>query len=144
MKNTLFVVAVTAATALACVAAPAPAQGTTHPTPHIVTVKLIERGGSAPYVFEPASVAVERGDTLRFIQGADTPHNVHFTSEPKGAKLGNAISGPYLVAKGQTYDLVIDGRFPDGNYSFVCEPHEMIGMRGAMTVVSGTTTTASK
>jgi plastocyanin len=110
----------------------------------VVVVRLVERGGSVPYAFEPANVDVERGDTLRFVQSADTPHNVRFTKEPPGAKLGSATTGPYLVAKGQTYDLVIDARFTAGSYTFVCDPHEMIGMRGSMTVVNTPTAANGK
>ena len=51
-----------------------------------------------------------------------------------GAKLGAAATGPYLTAKGQTYDLVIDARFTEGRYEFVCEPHEAIGMKGTLVV----------
>ena len=31
---------------------------------HMVVVKLVDRGGSTPYAFEPARVAVQPGDTL--------------------------------------------------------------------------------
>ena len=130
------VAAVMVATLVASAAAAG--QSAAPAAPHVVVVKLVERGGSIPYAFEPANVQVERGDTLRFVQEADVPHNVRFTKEPSGAKLGRATTGPYLISKGQTYDLVIDARFTDGNYTYVCDPHEMIGMHGAMTVVSGT------
>lgn len=112
--------------------------------PHVIIVKLVERGGSVPYAFEPATIAAARGDTIRFLQTADAPHNVRFTKEPSGAKLGSATTGPYLVAKGDKYDLVIDARFTDGLYAFVCDPHESLGMHGSLTVAAPTTTTASK
>ena len=115
-------------------AAPAAAQSATRAAPHTVVVKLIERGGSIPYAFEPANIEVDRGDTVRFVQAAEAPHNVRFTKEPPGAKLGSAATSPYLVAKGHSYELVIDARFPDGTYTYVCDPHEMSGMRGSMTV----------
>lgn len=137
--------ALVAATVAALVASAtvAAAQTTSNAAPHIVVVKLIERGGSTPYAFEPANIEAVRGDTVRFVQAADAPHNVRFTKEPGGAKLGSATTGPYLVAKGDKYDLVIDARFADGVYSFVCDPHEMIGMRGTL-VVGENTKTASK
>ena len=117
-------------------AAQTPQTTQTPPAPHLVVVRLVERGGSAPYAFEPATVQVEHGDTLRFLEAVDVPHNIHFTKEPSGAKLGSAGTGPYLVSKGQKYDLVIDSRFTDGVYTFVCDPHEMLGMRGSLTVVT--------
>ena len=139
MSRITVVVAVTLASVLA-IAPPSSGQTSTgSTTPQVIVVKLVERGGSVPYAFEPANVQVERGDTIRFVQAANVPHNVRFTKEPSGAKLGRATTGPYLVSKGQTYDLVIDARFPDGTYNYVCDPHEMIGMHGSMTVVSAPT-----
>lgn len=143
MRRISQVVALTLAT-FAARTTSAVAQSSTPSTPHLVLVRLVERGGSAPYAFEPVNVQVERGDTVRFLQTADVPHDVRFTKEPSGAKLGGATTGPYLVSKGQTYDLVIDARFPAGTYSFVCDPHEMLGMRGSMTVASAPTTVGSK
>lgn len=102
---------------------------------HVIVVKLVVKGGSAPYGFEPSSVTAQNGDTVRFVEDAGVMHNVHFESHPAGAKLGAATVGPYLTTKGQTYDVVIDARFTAGKYEFVCDPHEMLGMRGTLTVV---------
>jgi len=104
--------------------------------PHMIVVKLVEKGGAMPYAFEPAKTVVQRGDTVRFIEAAGVMHNVHFTKQAAGAKLGGAATGPYLTSKGQTYDLVIDARFAEGTYEFVCEPHEAIGMKGTLVVKS--------
>lgn len=105
--------------------------------PHLLVVKLVEKGGAMPYAFEPAMTVAQKGDTVRFIESAGVMHNVHFTKQASGAKLGGAATGPYLTTKGQTYDLVIDARFAEGKYEFVCEPHEAIGMKGALIVKSG-------
>jgi len=64
-------------------------------------------------------------------------HDVHFTKQASGAKLGGAVTGPYLTTKGQTYDLVINARFAEGRYEFVCEPHEALGMKGTLVIKSG-------
>ena len=97
-------------------------------------MKLAVKAGSTPYTFEPANVAAIRGDTLRFVEEEAVPHNVHFKTHPGGAKLGSLAVSPYLTNKGQAYDIVIDGRFTDGKYEFVCDPHEALGMRGTLTV----------
>lgn len=133
---------ITTLAAVVFVAPVARSQSTAHAAPHMIVVKLVERGGSVPYAFEPANIEAQRGDTIRFLQAADAPHDVRFTKEPSGAKLGSATTGPYLVARGDKYDLIIDARFTDGVYNFVCDPHEMIGMRGSLTV--GAPRTASK
>ena len=119
---------------LCLMSAPLRAQTASTGAGHVVIVKLVMRNGSMPFAFEPASATVQRGDTLRFVEDAGVMHNVHFKSHPDGARLGAAAAGPYLTNKGQTYNLVIDGRFTDGTYEFVCDPHEMLGMHGVLTV----------
>ncbi len=117
-------------------------QSAAAPTPHTIVVRLIEKGGAMPYAFEPANILAQRGDTVRFVEAAGAIHDVHFTVQARGARLGAAATSPYFTAKGQTYDLVIDQRFADGTYEYVCEPHEAIGMKGTL-VVKGVRGTAS-
>ena len=105
--------------------------------PHTIVVKLVNRAGAIPYAFEPARAVAQRGDTVRFIEGAGVMHNVHFTKQAPGAKLGAAAMGPYLTTKGQTYEVVIDGRFAEGTYEYVCDPHAAVGMKGTLVVKSG-------
>jgi plastocyanin len=104
--------------------------------PHTIVVKLVDKGGAIPYAFEPAIAVAQRGDTVRFIETAGVMHNVHFTKQARGANLGRAAAGPYLTTKGQTYDVVIDGRFAEGTYEYVCDPHAAIGMKGTLVVKS--------
>ena len=106
--------------------------------PHVIVVSLVERPGTMPFAFEPANFTAQRGDTLRFVQASATMHNVHFKTQPKGAKLGAAAISPYLTTKGQTYTLVVDSRFSEGKYELVCDPHEAIGMHAFLTVRGGT------
>ena len=101
--------------------------------PHVISVKLVDKSGGQ-FAFEPTLIVAQHGDTVRFIQASSAPHNVHFKSTPKGAKLGTATSGPYLIAPNSTYDVVIDARFVDGTYGLICDPHESVGMRAIMTV----------
>jgi len=118
------------------IAMPAGAQtaASAAPVPHVITVKLVAQSGAKPFAFEPAAFTVQHGDTLRFVEASGTMHDVHFTSEPKGAKLGSAAVSPYLTAKGQSVTFVIDSRFTKGKYEIVCDPHEMLGMHGFLTV----------
>ena len=102
--------------------------------PHTVVIKLVEQPGPKPYAFEPATFTAHHGDTLRFVQAASVMHNVHFKTQPKGAKLGGAAISQYLTAKDQSYVLVVDSRFADGQYEIVCDPHEMVGMHAFLTV----------
>jgi len=100
---------------------------------HLVLVKLVDKP-NAQFAFEPAAIAAQRGDTVRFVQASAAPHNVHFLKLPKGAKLGDATTGPYIIGTGKTYDLVMDARFVDGKYEFTCDPHDTVGMHGTLTV----------
>jgi plastocyanin len=120
--------------ALLVFSARASGQNASSAVSHVIVVKLVDKGGAMPYAFEPANTIAQRGDTLRFIEAAGVMHDVHFTVQARGAKLGGAATGPYLTTKGQTYDLVIDARFAEGKYEFVCEPHEAIGMKGTLVV----------
>lgn len=115
-------------------AAPVFGQSIAASNPHVILVKLVTKGGSVPYAFEPANIIAQHGDTIHFVTDGAAPHNVHFETHPAGAKLGAATTGPYITTKGQAYDVVIDGRFTNGKYEFVCDPHELIGMRGTLTV----------
>ena len=123
--------------ALFAISTPVRGQTAVPSGPHMVVVKLVLKGGAMPYAFEPANVVAQRGDTLRFMEAAGAIHDVHFTKQARGAKLGAAATSPYLTATGQTYDLVIDARFALGTYEYVCEPHEAIGMKGTLVVKSG-------
>lgn len=123
--------------AMLALSARANGQNAAPPGPHTIVVKLVDKGGATPYAFEPAIAIAQRGDTVRFIEGAGVMHNVHFTKQPPGAKLGATAMGPYLTTKGQTYDVVIDKRFAEGTYEYVCDPHAAIGMKGTLVVKSG-------
>ena len=101
--------------------------------PHLVLVKLVDKP-NAQFAFEPAAIVAQRGDTVRFVQASTAPHNVHFLKTPKGAKLGDATTGPYIIGAGKTYDVAIDSRFVDGKYEFICDPHETVGMLGTLTI----------
>lgn len=103
------------------------------PPRNLVVIEMIDQSATA-YRFSRTRITVNPGDTLRFVQTGSNPHNVEFKKTPSGARLGTAMMGPFLLAKGQTYDLVIDKRFAPGVYEFVCTPHEMLGMKGTLIV----------
>ena len=122
---------VTAGLAIACGATASPAQAAPHG--HLITGRLIDKP-NARFAFDPDGINAQRGETGRFVQASSARRNVSFRKHPKTAALGAASVGPYLVTAGQTYDLVIDARFPDGTYTFTCDPHESIGMGGTLIV----------
>ena len=117
--------------------AQAPSAPTASGSGHVIEVGMKDKGGGQ-WRFEPAAIQALPGDTVRFIQTDVVPHNVEFKKTPAGAKLGAAKMGPFLLTKGDTYDLVIDARFPVGPYAFSCTPHEAMGMKGTLDVGPGT------
>jgi len=105
--------------------------------PRTVVVSMKENGTEVS--FEPAIVEVRRGDILRFVQEGSMPHNVELVrnTAPKGVDLGDYWKGPYLTKQGEIYDIVIDERFADGEYDFLCAPHVALGMKGRLVVNGG-------
>ena len=108
-----------------------------------VIVKMVDQS-TAQWRFEPEEVTVKRGDIIRFVLEDVVPHNVEFKDVPKGTKLGDARMGPFLMTKGQTYDVIIDGRFAEGTHEYVCTPHAAMGMKGTIVVAPGPVPTSSK
>lgn len=135
MSHSRSVISVCFASSLAC-ALPSGAQDVAPAAsvPRVIVVSLVDQPGARPFAFEPANFTAQRGDTVRFVQASATMHNVRIKTKPKSAKLGAAAIGPYLTAKGQTYTMVIDSRFSEGTYEIVCDPHELTGMHGFLTV----------
>lgn len=101
--------------------------------PKRISIQMVDVSPTA-YKFEPSAITASAGDTLHFSMGGAMPHNVEFRTAPAGASLGAARTGPYLTKAGDSYDIVLDGRFPAGEYQFVCVPHEPLGMKATLTV----------
>lgn len=103
----------------------------------VVVVEMLDDSGE--FRFEPSEIQVRRGDVVRFVQSGSMPHNVEFlrNTAPAGVDLGSRWVGSYLTARGETYEIEIDGRFEDGGYDFLCSPHAALGMKGRITVKGG-------
>jgi plastocyanin len=108
-----------------------------------VVVKMVDKGGGQ-WRFDPETIRVPQGGVVRFVQDDTMPHNVEFTSSPKGAKLDAIRMGPFLTQPGQTYEVTIDERFPLGDYPYICTPHVALGMTGTLTVVRPGATRTSR
>lgn len=114
-------------------AAVGPAHAQTTPTDDVVLVEMVEKSATQ-YAFQPARVTVAPGQVLRFVQTGAVPHNVEFKDTPDGARLDGIRMGPFLMGRGETYEVPIDERFADGVYDYVCTPHVMMGMKGEIVV----------
>lgn len=133
---------------LAAAAAPLTGQAS-ESSPRTLEVMLVDFG------FEPALITAHPGDRVRFLQSAPSPHNVEFRAVPAGARLSSEMlpvvsgelsvgeegtppprMGPFLVADGAAYEIVIGDALPPGSYEIICTPHEPLGMKAELVVVA--------
>jgi plastocyanin len=120
------------APATAPAATPEAAPAAAPATGNVVEVKMITSPDGASGHFEPASVTVKKGDTVRFTADGKAAHNVEFPPAENAGKNGLPAPSAYLTAAGQTYDLPVT--MDAGTYNFDCQPHATMGMKGVLTV----------
>ena len=97
-------------------------------------VRMVTTQNGASGVFEPAQIAVKKGDVVRWVMAdGQAVHNVSF-SQGQGNPAGFTPppDSPMYTQQGQTYEAKID--FDPGTYNYVCVPHAMMGMTGSVTV----------
>ena len=121
-------------------AAPEAAATSTGP---VVEVKMTGNG-STRAAFEPSSITVPAGATVRFTNVSGGPHNITFWSDsiPSGgvaalnAGMKNTVdnlSGPFLTQPNETYEVSFASA-PKGTYKGYCTPHLTLGMKIAIKV----------
>jgi len=124
-------------------AAPAAGSDAMAMTGPVVEVKMTGNG-STRAAFEPASLTIAPGTTVRFIDVSGGPHNIAFwqDSVPAGAaavlnaNMKNTVdnlAGPFLTNANETYDVSF-ANAPKGVYKGFCTPHQTLGMKIAITV----------
>ena len=120
-----------------------PAAPAAAPTGPVVEVKMTGNG-STKAAFEPSSITVPAGATVRFTNVSGGPHNITFWSDsvPAGgapvlqAGMKNTVdnlSGPFLTQPNETYDVSF-ANAPKGTYKGYCTPHLTLGMKIAIKV----------
>jgi plastocyanin len=119
----------------------APAAATT--SGPVVEVKMTGNG-STRAAFEPSSITIPVGGTVRFTNVSGGPHNITFWSDsiPSGGApalqggMKNTVdnlSGPFLTQPNETYDVSF-ANAPKGTYKGYCTPHLTLGMKIAIKV----------
>lgn len=75
--------------------------------------------------FEPATVTINPGDTIKWVNNKMAPHNAVFDS--------NAVKSHknLVFSPGESYETTFDEA---GEYSYYCEPHRGAGMVGKVIV----------
>ena len=90
-----------------------------------VTIEVGAEGNMGDFGFAPAAVAVSPGTRVTWEwTGRGGTHNVV-------ASQGTFNSGPPVEAAGTTFEYTFD---KPGVYTYACEPHEAMGMKGAIFV----------
>ena len=104
----------------------------------VVEVKMTGNG-STRAAYEPSSLKIAPGTTVRFINVSGGPHNIAFWGDsiPAGgaaalnAGMKNTIdnlSGAFVTQPNETYDVSF-ANAPTGTYKGYCVPHVTMGMK---------------
>ncbi len=99
----------------------------------VIEIQMKTTNNGASGVFEPAQVTAKKGDILRFVNDGGAAHNANFAGAPENAgKSGLPGATPYATAAGQSVDVPVT--MEAGTYTFQCDPHAAMGMKGQLTV----------
>lgn len=109
----------------------------------VVEVKMTGNGTNRA-AYEPSSLTIAPGTTVRFINVSGGPHNIAFWGDsipsgaaaPLGAGMPNTIDnlvGAFVTQPNESYDVSF-ANAPAGVYKGYCTPHLTLGMKIAITV----------
>lgn len=100
------------------------------------TVKMGTDGGLLQ--FDPPTVTIKPGDTVKWVMNKVPPHNAVFdeTKVPAASKaLAKGMSHEKLMfSPGETYSTEFPADIAPGEYPYYCQPHRGAGMAGKVIV----------
>ncbi len=92
---------------------------------HAATVEVKLGTDAGMLAFEPSTVNISSGDTVKFVNNKLAPHNAVFDGHEE-------LSHPDLAfAPGESWEETFSAA---GTYDFYCEPHRGAGMVGKVVV----------
>jgi plastocyanin len=117
--------------------------GMAAPAGPVVEVKMTGNGSTIAK-FEPSTLTIAPGTTVRFVNVSGGLHNIAFWADsiPAGAAavltaaMPNTVdnlSGPFLMQPNDHYEISF-ANAPTGTYKGYCVPHLALGMKIAITV----------
>ena len=117
--------------------------GMAAPAGPVVEVKMTGNGSTIAK-FEPNTLTIAPGTTVRFVNVSGGLHNIAFWGDsiPAGAAavltaaMPNTVdnlSGPFLMQPNDHYEISF-ANAPKGTYKGYCVPHLALGMKIAITV----------
>ena len=116
---------------------------TAPPSGPVFEVKMTGNGTNKA-AFEPATLTIPVGATVRFINASGGPHNIAFwpDSIPAGGAAAlrkgmpnplTDLTGPFQTKQDEPYDVSFAGA-PPGIYKGYCQPHTSLSMVITITV----------
>ncbi len=81
--------------------------------------------------FEPSSVTIKAGDTVKWVNNKLPPHNVVFDEANSPAAAKSLSHKAMMFSPGEEFEVTFNEA---GTYSFYCEPHRGAGMVGKVVV----------
>jgi plastocyanin len=86
--------------------------------------------------FEPQTVTIKPGDTVKWVMNKVPPHNAVFDDAKIGDKaLAKELSHTKLTfSPGENFETTFPADTPAGTYPFYCQPHRGAGMAGKVIV----------
>lgn len=97
-----------------------------------ITVRMVTTQNGAAGQFEPAAVTAKPGDVLRFVSDGGAQHNVSWPADQNAGATGLPAPSAYVMTPDQPVDVPVT--FGAGTYTFQCDPHAPMGMKGTLTV----------
>lgn len=88
------------------------------------TVKM--GADSGMLAFEPSTLTIKSGDTVKWQNNKLPPHNIMFEGDAK-----NKSHDQLMFSPGESYEATFDA---PGTYSYYCSPHRGAGMAGKIVV----------
>jgi plastocyanin len=82
--------------------------------------------------FEPDTLTIKPGDTVKWVNNKLAPHNVVFDSSKMDEAVATKMSHKNLVfSPGESFESTFN---ESGEYTYYCEPHRGAGMVGKIIV----------
>jgi plastocyanin len=88
------------------------------------TVKMGADNGML--AFQPSTLTIKQGDTVKWVNNKLPPHNVVFEGSAS-----NKSHDQLMFSPGESYEVTFDSA---GEYKYFCAPHRGAGMAGKITV----------
>ena len=96
-------------------------------SPAAADTQTVKMGAdSGMLAFEPSTLTIKAGDTVKWVNNKLPPHNIIFEGDA-----ANKSHDQLMFSPGESYEVTFDN---PGTYSYYCSPHRGAGMAGKVVV----------